>query len=54
MNISPEKYQDMLSDEQFLNDLFVSLDATTKVSILREALDIEDRWDEYQEQFKEL
>lgn len=44
--ISEQKYEDILNNDGFLNDLWNEFDATTKVEILQKAgVNLEKEWD---------
>jgi len=46
-------YEEILNNESFLNDLFTSLDATDKVSVLEKAgFDLEKEYAKWSEEFQ--
>ena len=52
--IDPEKYDAMLSDDRFINDLFTSMGATDRLMTLFQAgFDLEAEYAEYQKQYEE-
>lgn len=40
-------YAEMLNNDAFLNDVFTSLDATTKIQILGETVDLKQKYLDY-------